>query len=250
MATPTTVTTRPEPESAPAETRPKWYRRPWIVPLLVLAVLFVIARLPSYLTFDTGDSLVELQPDFPETHYLLLSIHIFFGSIALIACSMQIWTWLRNTYPKVHRITGRIYVAAVVPAGLLALAVSVVSTVSVAGKVGNVMLSILWLGTTFAGFHYARKRRFREHKRMMVYSFALCWSIVVNRVWLAIFFVALMPLEKTYYGGDFDAMIADVAVASIWTGWIVNLIIAECWLNRRPKARKRTAPATKVAVGA
>jgi uncharacterized membrane protein len=217
----------------------------------VVAVGFVAARLPSYLTFDTGDSLVELQPDFPETHYLLLSIHIFFGSIALIACSLQVWPWLRNTYPRVHRITGRVYViAGVLPAGLLALAVSVVSTIDVAGRIGNVMLSLLWLGSTFAGFHYARKRRFREHRRMMIYSFAICWSIVLNRVWLAIFFIALMPLESTYYNGDFDAMIADVAVASIWTGWVVNLIIAEWWLNRRPKARKRTAPATKVAVGA
>lgn len=249
MTAPTTVT-RPEPDSPPAKPRRKWYRRPWIVPLLALAVLFVIARLPSYLTFDTGDSLVELQPDFPQTHYLMLSIHIFFGSIALLACSMQVWAWLRNTYPKVHRVTGRIYVAAVVPAGLLALGVSVVSTVGVAGKVGNVMLSLLWLGTTFAGFHHARRRRFREHRRMMIYSFAMCWSIVANRVWLAIFFIVLMPLQDTYYNGDFDALVADVAVASIWMSWVVNLLIAEWWLNRRPKARKRGAAPTKVAAAA
>jgi hypothetical protein len=84
----------------------------------------------------------------------------------------------------------------------------------------------------------------------MIYSFAMCWSIVANRVWLAIFFIVLMPLQDTYYNGDFDALIADVAVASIWTGWIVNLLIAEWWLNRRPKARKREAAPTKVAPAA
>ena len=250
MATPTALT-RPEPETPPAQARPKWYRRPWIVPLFVIVGLFVAARLPSYLTFDTGDSLVELQDAFPETHYLMLSGHILFGSIAIITCSMQVWPWLRQHHPKVHRISGRVYVfAGVVPSGLFALVVSIVSVIGPAGKIGNVFLALLWFGTTFAGLVAARRRRYQEHRRWMIRSFALCVSIVVNRVWLVLFLLALVPLRDTYYSGDMDALIEDAAVASIWTSWVVNLMIAQWWLDRKPRrkspARERTAPAAAV----
>ncbi|GAA2126909.1 DUF2306 domain-containing protein [Glycomyces algeriensis] len=257
MAEPTLLAEAPEtPGSPPAKARPKWYRRPWILPLFLIVGLFVAARLPSYLTFDTGDSLVELQGAFPETHYLMLSGHILFGSIAIITCSMQVWPWLRQHHPRVHRISGRLYVfAGVVPAGLFALVVSIVSVIGPAGKIGNVILSILWFGVTFAGLIAARRRRFQEHRRWMIRSFALCTSIVVNRIWLVLFLVCLMPFLDGYYSGDMDALIEDAAVASIWTSWIVNLMIAQWWLDRKPKRPRKpgagpTASATKVAVGA
>jgi uncharacterized membrane protein len=239
----------PNPETPPAQAKPKWYRRPWIVPLFVIVGLFVAARLPAYLTFDTGDSLVQLQDAFPETHYLMLSGHILFGSIAIITCSMQVWPWLRQHHPKVHRISGRVYVfAGVLPSGLFALVVSIVSVIGPDGKIGNVLLTLLWFGTTAAGLVAARRRRFQEHRRWMIRSFALCTSIVVNRVWFAIIMVVLLPFQDSYYGGDMDQLIEDSAVASIWMSWIVNLMIAQWWLDRKPRRAKR--PATKVAVGA
>lgn len=245
----------PTPETPPAQAKPKWYRRPWIVPLFVIVGFFVAARLPSYLTFDTGDSLVDLQDAFPETHYLMLSGHILFGSIALITCSMQVWPWLRQHHPKVHRISGRVYVfAGVVPSGLFALVVSVVSVIGPAGKIGNVFLALLWFATTFAGLAAARRRRFQEHRRWMIRSFALCASIVVNRVWVVLFIVGLMPFLDGYYGGDMDALIQDAAVASIWMSWVVNLMIAQWWLDRKPQRPRKPggprAAATKVAAGA
>ncbi|RRR99671.1 DUF2306 domain-containing protein [Glycomyces terrestris] len=240
-----------EPQRPPEREKPKWYRRPWIVPLFAVAGLFVAARLPFYLTFDTGDSLVELQSAFPETHYLMLTGHILFGSIALVTCSMQVWTWLRLKHPRVHRVSGRLYVfAGVVPSGIFALVVSVMSTVGNDGKIGNVLLSLLWFGTTFSGFLAARRHDFQAHRRWMIRSFALCWSIVVNRVWIALLLVILLPFRESYYGGDTEALIADVAVASIWLSWIVNLMIAQWWLDRRPKRRRGARPATKVAAAA
>lgn len=238
----------PEPHSRPGRDRPRWYRRPWIVPLFAVVGLFVATRLPAYLTFETGDSLVELQDAFPETHYLMLSGHIVFGSIAIITCSMQVWPWLRQHHPKTHRISGRVYVfAGVVPSGLFALVVSLVSVVGPAGKIGNVLLSLLWFGTTFAGLVAARRHRFQEHRRWMIRSFALCTSIVLNRVWLFLVLMVLMPFEDSYYGGDTDALIEDTAVAAIWLSWIVNLMIAQWWLDRRPKRRNRSASSAAAA---
>ncbi|THV26755.1 DUF2306 domain-containing protein [Glycomyces paridis] len=238
----TTTATRPEPATPP---KPKWYRRPWIVPLFAVAGLFVAARLPFYLTFDTGDSLVDLQEAFPETHYLMLSGHILFGSVAIIACSMQVWPWLRQHHPKVHRVTGRVYVfAGVLPSGLFALVVSIVSVIGPAGKIGNVFLALAWFATTLFGLVAARRHRFQDHRRWMIRSFALCWSIVVNRVWLVLVMLVLLPFQDSYYGGDMDAVIEDAAVASIWLSWIVNLMIAQWWLDRRPRRTGRTRDRT------
>jgi uncharacterized membrane protein len=242
----------PTPETPPAQAKPKWYRRPWIVPLFVIVGLFVAARLPSYLTFDTGDSLIVLREDDPELHYLMLSAHILFGSIAIITCSMQVWPWLRQHHPKVHRVSGRIYVfAGVVPSGIFAVVVTLMSTIASPGAMtGNLLLSLLWFATTFAGLVAARRRRYQEHRRWMIRSFALCTSIIMNRLWLVVFMLAFMPFLDSAYGGDMDALTMDAAFASIWASWIVNLMIAQWWLDRKPQRGRRTGSATKVAVGA
>jgi uncharacterized membrane protein len=180
----------------------------------------------------------------------MLSGHILFGSIAIITCSMQVWPWLRRHHPKVHRISGRIYVfAGVVPSGIFALVVSVMSVIGPQGKIGNLLAASLWIAFTFAGLVAARRRRFQEHRRWMIRSFALCTSIVLNRVWFVLIVVALLPFQEGYYAGDMDALIEDAAVASIWISWIANLMIAQWWLDRKPKRGERTAPPTKVAVG-
>ncbi|MGH8877538.1 MAG: DUF2306 domain-containing protein [Stackebrandtia sp.] len=223
-------------ETPPARIRPKWYRRPWIVPLAAICVFFVLMRLPDYLGLDPQDSFLDLQKSFPNTHYQVLAAHVLFGSIALLTCCMQVWPWLRANHPAVHRISGRVYVlAGVLPGGVLALVVSVIAIQEVPGIVGNSMLALLWLATTFVGFRMVRQRRFVEHRRWMIRSFALCTSIVVNRAWIWICVAILLPFQDSLYGGSFDALLKDAIVVSIWLSWVVNLLIAEWWLDRKPR---------------
>lgn len=66
----------------------------------------------------------------------------------------------------------------------------------------------------------------------MIRSVALTFSIVVNRAWIGLYlllFSAFAPLD--------DAMIMAAGTASVWTSWIVNLLVAEWWLLR---SRRRT----------
>lgn len=73
----------------------------------------------------------------------------------------------------------------------------------------------------------------------MIRSFALAFSIVANRFW-GIGFGALFGPD----GSAADpAMVNQVAGASAWMSWIVNLLIAEVWLIRtRSKKRARPSP--------
>ena len=70
----------------------------------------------------------------------------------------------------------------------------------------------------------------------MLRSVALTFSIIANRAWLMILFAVFIP--EIFTGGEVDPMALDQAIGvSSWMSWVVNLIIVECWLHRRPPIR-------------
>ena len=170
---------------------PLW-RRPWVVPLAVLAVIFVGYALPPYLTLDPTQARLQPPPEFPG-YYPLLVTHILLGSVVLLAACLQVWPWLRRSHPKVHRTSGRIYVAAALPASVCVMIVAPMSLHGANSQVANTILAVLWFGTTLAGFRAIRQRRYADHRRWMLRSVALSFSIVANRVWLIILFAVFLP---------------------------------------------------------
>jgi hypothetical protein len=94
---------------------------------------------------------------------------------------------------------------------------------------------VLWLTTAIAGWRAARQRRYGDHRAWMVRSVALTFSIVVNRFWVVVYVVLLSLVDP----GD-PELVVHAATASVWTSWIVNLLVAEWWILRRPRA---TTPA-------
>ncbi|MFE9202483.1 DUF2306 domain-containing protein [Micromonospora sp. NPDC007230] len=210
----------------------------WAVPLLLVAVAFVAYALPPYLTLDPSRSRLPVPEDYPQ-YYPLLVAHIVFGSVALLAGCFQVWPWFRRRYPAAHRWMGRAYFfGGVFPAGIAILGVAPFSSTGFVSQVGNTMLAVLWLATSVAGYRMARQRRFVEHRRWMIRSFALTTSIVVNRAWVVLFIVLLLPHVDTTYGGDQEAMIRAAAGASVWMSWVVNLLVAEWWLERGDARRR------------
>ena len=155
----------------------------WIVPMAIVFVAFVAFSLPPYLTFDPSQSRLPPYRDGFPLFYPLLVTHIIFGSVALLAGTMQVWPWFRGRYPAIHRMIGRVYLfGGVLPAGITVLGVAPLSSTGFVSQVGNTMLALLWLPVTIAGYRMARQRRFVEHREWMIRSFALTTSIVVNRL--------------------------------------------------------------------
>lgn len=223
-----------------------WWRRPWVVPLGLGAAIFLAFSLPPYLSFDPGRSRVAIPADFAAL-YWLLNAHIMFGAVAMVTCCLQVWPWLRQHHPKIHRTSGRLYVwAGVLPAGLLAFPVSLSGLSGPVAQTSTLLLTALWLGTTAAGYLAARQRRFRDHRRWMICSFALTTSIAVSRIWLLVFDAALSPTQATVFGGNEVLFEQAVAGASAWTSWVVNLALAQWWLDRRPR-RGRAVPVRREA---
>lgn len=200
-----------------------WYRRTWVVPAALVSIAFLGYSLPPYFSFDPAKARSPGVLGDPAFRFIVLEAHIFFGTVALLTVPLQIWPRLRINHPAVHRNIGRTYVfAGAIPAGICALLVVPFS----AGPPGNAIAALLWLGCTVTGFVMARKRNWVQHRRWMIFSFALCLQIVWGRVML--FSLPLIP----WYTPDSMPMLLETAT---WIGFVINLAIAYWWLERTKK---------------
>lgn len=221
------------PADSPAVPRTPRWRRPWVVPLALLTVAFVAFALPPYLTLDPARARLQPLPPFPG-YYPLLVTHIFLGSVVLLAACLQVWPWLRQNHPRVHRTSGRIYVAAALPAALCVIVIAPLGQQGANQQVANTILAVLWLATTVAGFRAVRQGRYLDHRRWMLRSFALSFSIVANRLWLLVLFAVFVP--EIYLGGEVDPVAMQQAIGvSTWISWVANLAIVQWWLDRHPR---------------
>ncbi|MDT0351516.1 DUF2306 domain-containing protein [Pseudonocardia charpentierae] len=175
----------------------------------------------------------EERPDLP-LHYPLLVTHILFGSVALVTACLQIWPWLRRTHPAVHRWSGRAYLfGGVFPGGLAVLAVAPVSSTGAVPSVGNTALAVLWLITGVAGYRAARpplrgpppldapqRRADVLHRGQPDVARGLL--------------PAVQPVPRRRPGGTGCRAAAG---ASVWSSWVVNLLVVEWWVLR-PQSRR------------
>ncbi|MEU4525442.1 DUF2306 domain-containing protein [Amycolatopsis sp. NPDC024027] len=223
----------PEPEKPPGPRRGPgrpWYRRTWVAPAALISIAFIAYSLPPYLSFDPAQARIPgLRRDVPW-HFALLEAHILFGTVALATVPFQIWPRLRVRRPALHRTIGRVYVfGGVIPSGILALFIVPFS----AGPPGNAIAALLWLGCTVTGFVMARRRNWVEHRRWMIFSFALCMQIVWGRV--------ILLTLRVVPGYDMISMPLVLETAT-WIGFVINLTIAYWWLERtktRPLATRK-----------
>ncbi|MEU5845628.1 DUF2306 domain-containing protein [Saccharopolyspora shandongensis] len=224
----------------PAESRPvRWWRRPWVGPLALVAVAFVVVSVPRYLTLDPALSLVPPAAGFAP-HYPMIVAHVLFGSVAILSCCFQVWPAFRRRYPVAHRWIGRAYVfAGVLPAAVMAMVIGAVSPFGPVARVSNVLLGLVWFGCTVAGWRAGRARRFGDHRKWMVRSFVLTVSTVTNRVWAVVASVVLGPQLETTFGGNEQYLMSTIGGLTTWLGWVVPLILAQLWLDRRPAKRVR-----------
>jgi hypothetical protein len=204
----------------------------WTILIAIISVIYLADVLPPYLTLDPGQSRAQIRPDVP-LHYPLLIMHIFFGSVAFITMSLQIWPWLRRAHPAVHRVVGRIYVfGGALPAAVLAVVLTSLAK-GWAADIGTFAHASLWFTTSLVGFRMARQQRWIEHQRWMLYSVALLLGIIWGRGTVDVYMLTPIKFDIHY--------IFEIAR---WAGWMVNLIIVQIWIELRlqPKLR-RQAPA-------
>jgi uncharacterized membrane protein YozB (DUF420 family) len=229
--------------------RRAWWRRPWIVPLLMVAAAFLAFSVPPYLTFDPSLSRLE-PPEGNHAYYPLLVAHVLFGAVAMATACFQIWPAFRARHRRGHRITGRIYVfGGVLPAGLLGLYIGWHTVAGPSVRVANLVGSALWLTVTIIGLRMARQRRYGDHRKWMSRSFALTMSIILSRVINVIATIALTPQVDTTFGGSRELMQYSALSIGVWLSPLLLLLLTEWLLDRRKPAARRPVTAHNTEAG-
>jgi uncharacterized membrane protein len=149
-----------------------------------------------------------------------LVMHVATAATALFVAPFQFLAKIRARRAWLHRWMGRIYLTCCIIGGLSGLVLSLGASTGPITTAGFGLLSLGWLYTTVLGWRTARDRRFAEHRRWMIRSFALTFAAVTLRIYLPI----LQALPIAFNDG--------YRVISFLC-WVPNLIVAEWYLRRR-----------------
>jgi hypothetical protein len=193
----------------------KW---PWVV-MTVLSM--AVGAYALFLTM-TGFAFVPENVKanaFPSP--LGVHIHIAASGFALLMGPWQFRRSLRARRPHVHRWIGRTYVAACVIGGSAGAAIAMFSQAGHVAGSGFLLLGIAWVLTTLLGWRAVLQRRFADHERWMIRSFALTLAAVTLRIYL--------PIGIMLAHGDLNTPYRALA----WLCWVPNILVAERYLRSR-----------------
>lgn len=142
-------------------------------------------------------------------------IHVMTSMVVLFAGFTQ---FSKRFYKyKIHRKLGKLYVLVVVflsgPTGLI---MGYFANGGVSSQIAFILLSLLWMVSTFLAFRYAVLRKFEKHKYLMIISYSLTLSALTLRAWKYLF-TAIYDLEMKPM--DLYRILA-------WLGWVPNIIVA------------------------
>jgi len=149
-----------------------------------------------------------------------LSLHIFFGAIALIAGSVNIVTAARDRRLASHRTLGWTYSGSVAISAAFGI---VVAFHAYAGTLpggralvtsGFLTLAAAWVITLALAVHaMAVRHEVRAHRFWMTVNFSLTFAAVVLRLWVG--------LLLAFGTGAFDLLYPTLG----WIGWVPNLVV-------------------------
>lgn len=197
--------------------------RKWIfwlaaIPLIYASYLLLLLSLP-YLAFKPGVEFLKTKQFVYHLPWYRWSFytHVFSSIVLVLSGFVQFnRTWLKE-YPKLHRITGIVYVIVVLllsgPSGWI---MSLYANGGIAAQTSFLTLSTLWWLSTLIAYITVRKHHYERHFRWMTRSYALTLSAVTLR-----FYAYLFDL----FGVNLDPITTYTILAYI--SWIPNLILAE-----------------------
>jgi hypothetical protein len=185
-------------------------------------------------------------------HPAWLLLHIACGVAAIVTGLFQFVRSLRTSHPLVHRVTGYVYLTAVLLGGCAALRLSPDTAQFVADGLNDktafdligmapaslgiapnaayapsqfllvvmafAAMGVAWIVTSAAALVRARQRRFADHRDWMMRSYSLTFAAATVRlISLPLLVVTRNPV---------------VAITLTFWSWILNLLVAECLVRR------------------
>ncbi|WP_022881412.1 DUF2306 domain-containing protein [Gryllotalpicola ginsengisoli] len=149
-----------------------------------------------------------------------LTVHIFFGSVALVAGAVNIVTAAADRRLRAHRVIGWTYTGSVAISAAFGIVVAFHAYAGTlpGGRVmvtsGFLTLGATWVVTLVAAAHaMAVRRSVTAHRFWMTVNFSLTFAAVVLRVWVGLLLV--------FGTGTFELLYPTLG----WLGWVPNLVV-------------------------
>lgn len=195
----------------------------FVIGILYASYLLLLLSLP-YLEMRRGiDFLKTKQFIYHIKHWRYsFYIHVFTSILIITSGLFQFSKTILSSYPKVHRVSGFIYlVVTLLISGPAALVMSFYANGGYPAQTSFVILSILWIGSTFLAYHHVRKKDYERHGKWMVRSYALTLSAVSLRLYSYLFDVFHLRMDPI-----------DLYILLSWLSWTLNLVVAEIFIRR------------------
>jgi uncharacterized membrane protein len=191
-----------------------------------VACLIALKSLTYFLHPDLSHGFLSDKKDIFDPWYkYILYTHIFSAPLTIFTGILQFS--LKRT-SIIHKLSGYIYIPAVVLAACSGLVMSFYSVGGIISGISFFILSILWLLFTLKAFALIKAGKIEQHKAFMTRSFILANSAVLLR---------LFSFISNRYT-TIDPVTAYTAIS--WLSWLPWLLIYE-WSRRNFSLRTKEA---------
>lgn len=160
--------------------------------------------------------------------------HVCAGGLAMLVAPLQLSSRARRTWPLVHRVGGRVGLAAIWLAAVAGLILAPFSIAGTMGLLGFGALAVAWFVCGTATYVTIRSGDRAGHRRWAIRTFALTYAAVTLRLWLGVLIAFQVMVLDTGDQVAFDRSYALVP----FLAWVPNLIAAEWYLRRRERANE------------
>lgn len=201
-------------------------------------VILVVFALMTLFVAATREASMLDPKGFLRTRYAplpwLMLLHGIPGALALFLGFPQFSERIRRKNIQLHKAMGWVYVISVFIAAPAAILVGLrLPTITLTPV--NVMLPLLWMGTTAIAIYCARIGRIKEHREWMFRGYPFAMQFVVNRVILSI-----PAIQQTGEVGVATVVWTTMAIACFLPSFIL------AWQNM-PKGRPAREPVAEPA---
>jgi hypothetical protein len=193
------------------------------VVIALTSLRYLAVPFGSWPAIDAGIQRVIMQVPFSALTHMLIA------PIALLVGPLQFLPGFRARHRQVHRIIGRIYVAACVIAGAGGLATAFHASGGPVAGLGFGILAVCWIGTTLGAWRAAVQRRLELHQLLMRLSYAMTFAAVTLRLQIPI---GLMLGYSSY---------SEMSVWLAYTSWLPNVIIVGLFSILHEQHRQKRA---------
>lgn len=149
----------------------------------------------------------------------VLILHAVTGLAALTIGPFQLAASIRNRWPRLHRISGRVYLGSIAVSGTTGFWLAFYTVGGLPATAGFATLAVLWLVSGALAWRAILGRDFRAHRAWMMRAYALTFAAVTLRIYLGLGALAGYPFAEVY-------------AAAAWASWVFNLLFVE-WLLAR-----------------